>query len=67
MTAEQLHLKEQEAFLEWRRGLAALEQNNKLILTPFEKNLEVWRQLWRTVERSDVVLQIVDARLSTLR
>ncbi|GAB0496672.1 hypothetical protein MMPV_007986 [Pyropia vietnamensis] len=31
-------------------------------LTPFEKNLQVWRQLWRVVERSDVVVQIVDAR-----
>jgi large subunit GTPase 1 len=24
--------------------------------------LEVWRQLWRTCERSDLVVQIVDAR-----
>lgn len=30
--------------------------------TPFEKNLNVWRQLWRVIERSDVVVQIVDAR-----
>lgn len=32
------------------------------MLTPYEKNLEFWRQLWRVVERSDVVVQIVDAR-----
>ena len=32
------------------------------VMTPFEKNLEVWRQLWRVVERSKVVVQIVDAR-----
>lgn len=31
-------------------------------MTPFEKNLEFWRQLWRVIERSDVVVQIVDAR-----
>lgn len=31
-------------------------------VTPFEKNLEVWRQLWRVVERSDLVCQLVDAR-----
>ncbi len=31
-------------------------------ITPFEKNLEVWRQLWRVMERSDVIAQIVDAR-----
>jgi hypothetical protein len=28
------------------------------VLTPFEKNLEVWRQLWRVLERSDVVVQV---------
>lgn len=33
-----------------------------MVLTPFERNLELWRQLWRVVERSDVVVQIVDAR-----
>jgi ribosome biogenesis GTPase A len=31
-------------------------------VTPFEKNIEVWRQLWRVVERSDVLVQIVDSR-----
>jgi len=38
------------------------ETNEKLVLTPFEKNLEVWRQLWRVVERSDIIVQIVDSR-----
>lgn len=28
----------------------------------FERNIEIWRQLWITCERSDVVVQIVDAR-----
>lgn len=31
-------------------------------LTPFEKNLEVWKQLWRVLERSQIVVQILDAR-----
>lgn len=43
--------------------MATIEENNvNLAITPFEKNLEVWRQLWRVIERSDVLLQIVDAR-----
>ena len=33
-----------------------------LAITPFEKNLDVWKQLWRVVERAHVLLQIVDAR-----
>ncbi|KAM4549314.1 large subunit GTPase 1 homolog [Odontesthes bonariensis] len=53
---------EKDSFLKWRRELAQLEEEQKLILTPFERNLEFWRQLWRVIERSDVVAQIVDAR-----
>lgn len=32
------------------------------VMTPFERNLDFWRQLWRVVERSDIVVQILDAR-----
>lgn len=42
--------------------LSSLQDNQSLLLTPFERNLEVWRQLWRTCERSDLIVQIVDAR-----
>ncbi|KAL4446291.1 hypothetical protein ABPG77_003098 [Micractinium sp. CCAP 211/92] len=61
-TPEQLDDQERSSFYEWRRDLASLEQDERLVLTPFEKNLEVWRQLWRVLERSDVVVQVVDAR-----
>ncbi|KAM7189635.1 large subunit GTPase 1 [Naviculisporaceae sp. PSN 640] len=61
-TPEELDRREREAFLNWRRGLAELQENQDLLMTPFERNLEVWRQLWRVIERSDVVVQIVDAR-----
>ena len=62
MSAEELNASEKNAFLNWRRKLAQLEEQTGSILTPFEKNLEVWRQLWRVVERSSLVVQIVDAR-----
>lgn len=61
-TAAELDQRERESFLSWRRGLAELEENQDLLMTPFERNLEVWRQLWRVIERSDLVVQIVDAR-----
>ncbi|XP_024943699.1 large subunit GTPase 1 homolog isoform X2 [Cephus cinctus] len=61
-TAYELQTREKEEFLEWRRRLALLQEPEGLILTPYEKNLEFWRQLWRVVERSDVIVQIVDAR-----
>jgi large subunit GTPase 1 len=45
------------AFLQWRRDIATIEENNMtLAITPFEKNLDVWRQLWRVIERADVLL-----------
>ncbi|EDW65314.1 large subunit GTPase 1 homolog [Drosophila virilis] len=61
-SAEDLERAENEAFLNWRRDLALLQENEEILMTPYEKNLEFWRQLWRVVERSDVVVQIVDAR-----
>ncbi|KAK6496231.1 hypothetical protein TWF481_002255 [Arthrobotrys musiformis] len=61
-TPAELERMEKDSFLDWRRGLAELAENNDLLLTPFERNLEVWRQLWRVIERSDLVVQIVDAR-----
>mmetsp|Transcript_8023 Transcript_8023/g.11612 ORF Transcript_8023/g.11612 Transcript_8023/m.11612 type:complete len:704 (-) Transcript_8023:106-2217(-) len=65
-TPEELDRRENESFLEWRRAIAAREeqlvQTNRARVTPFEKNLEVWRQLWRVLERCSCVLQIVDAR-----
>ncbi|XP_041785121.1 large subunit GTPase 1 homolog [Anopheles merus] len=61
-TAEELLLAENASFLEWRRGLVALQEQDGMLMTPYEKNLDFWRQLWRVVERSDIVVQIVDAR-----
>lgn len=61
-TAEELQQHERDAFLAWRRTLAGIEQREHIIMTPFERNLEVWRQLWRVLERSDLIVQIVDAR-----
>lgn len=61
-TPAELDHRERESLLEWRRGLAELQEVDDLLMTPFERNLEVWRQLWRVIERSDLVVQIVDAR-----
>lgn len=63
MSAEDVDKNEKAAFLSWRRGIADLEAHNPgLHVSPFEKNLDFWRQLWRVVERSDLVVQVVDAR-----
>jgi len=59
MHPEELDQNERRHFLEWRRALAAVEEDERLTVTPFEKNLEIWRQLWRVCERSDIVVQVV--------
>lgn len=61
-TPQELDAREKASLLDWRRGLAELQESKDLLMTPFERNLEVWRQLWRVIERSDLVVQIVDAR-----
>lgn len=62
MPLDELDKLERQSFQQWRRNLAQLEENEHLLLTPFEKNLEVWKQLWRVIERSDLVVQILDSR-----
>jgi large subunit GTPase 1 len=64
MTAEDVAHNERVAFVKWRRRIAELEDANQgaFRATPFEKNIEVWRQLWRVMERSDMAVQVVDSR-----
>ncbi len=38
------------------------EKNTQIQITPYEKNIEVWKQLWRVVDRADMIIQIVDGR-----
>ena len=59
MTAHEIETQENMAFLEWRRDIASMEQDNiALAITPFEKNIDIWRQLWRVIEKSDLLLQV---------
>lgn len=62
ISSDELAGLEGEAFLNWRRSLARIEETEALVMTPYEKNLDFWRQLWRCVERADVLVQILDAR-----
>ena len=61
-SASQLQKSEKEAFLNWRRTLSLFQEEKNVLMTPFERNIEMWRQLWRVLEKSQLVVQIVDAR-----
>ncbi|KAJ3188282.1 Guanine nucleotide-binding-like protein 1 [Gaertneriomyces sp. JEL0708] len=52
--------REQAYFLQWLSSV--YQRFSPKELSYFEHNLEVWRQLWRVVEISDIILFIVDIR-----
>ncbi|GAB5589494.1 hypothetical protein Unana1_04394 [Umbelopsis nana] len=70
MTKEELEQSEKDEFDKWlndvyeRYGDTVQNSNDgeKDELSWFEHNLEVWRQLWRVLEISDVILIIIDIR-----
>eukprot|EP00956_Cyclotella_meneghiniana_P035215 scaffold112727_cov55-Cyclotella_meneghiniana.AAC.1 len=66
-----------KCFYQWRKSLQIAIKEEEIAavafkhqgggvkgasVTPYEKNLHVWRQLWRVLERSSIVLRIVNAR-----
>lgn len=48
-------------FSEWRKSLSRLK-TSYFVLTPYEKNINVWRQLWNVIERSSLIVQVLDSR-----
>ncbi|CBH12068.1 GTP-binding protein, putative [Trypanosoma brucei gambiense DAL972] len=57
--------REQARFKEYVRALDNYSlpgEMQKLQVSSYERNIDVWRQLWRTVELSDVVIIVTDAR-----
>uniref|UniRef100_A0A3Q2PBQ8 Guanine nucleotide-binding protein-like 1 n=1 Tax=Fundulus heteroclitus TaxID=8078 RepID=A0A3Q2PBQ8_FUNHE len=65
MTRESLLRKEEKSFKDYLQDLHS--RNPPGSLSHFEHNLETWRQLWRVLEMSDVVLLIVDIRHPVLQ
>lgn len=59
---ETIDRRETAAFRTWRERIAAAQEG-----APFyEHNLETWRQLWRVLERSDVIVIVADIRFPAL-
>ncbi|XP_055837376.1 guanine nucleotide-binding protein-like 1 isoform X1 [Episyrphus balteatus] len=66
MSKDILDMNENSYFRKYVESLRKnhIEENDRLSL--FELNLETWRQLWRVLEMSDVLLIIADIRYATL-
>lgn len=65
MTREELLRKEEKSYREYLDDLHS--RNPPGSLSHFEHNLETWRQLWRVLEMSDIILIIVDIRHPVLQ
>lgn len=62
-SAEEYQNLETAEFYRWRSKLATLENSNShIIMTPFERNLSIWRELWRAVEKANILFQVLDCR-----
>lgn len=57
-SVEQLNVREERLFADWVERMKTSSY--------FERNLETWRQLWRVLERSDVLILVADARYAAL-
>ena len=66
MSREILMANEERYFFKYITNLEKKHYDDMKQLSYFELNLETWRQLWRVLELSDIVLVIVDARFPTL-
>ncbi|XP_029649152.1 guanine nucleotide-binding protein-like 1 [Octopus sinensis] len=60
LSKEQLDAKEEEYFKKYLDNIHS--QYSPKELSYFELNLETWRQLWRVLEMSDIILLIIDIR-----
>lgn len=75
MTPEELAAVEQLAYAQWTQAIAAAQQERRSHgdgggegpkINMYERNVEVWRQLWRVVDRCSVLVHLADARCPLL-
>lgn len=58
---EEYKNEERKLFNAWKLNMNAILSKEGTV-TPYERNINVWRQLWFTLENNDLIVQIVDAR-----
>ncbi|EOQ99751.1 Guanine nucleotide-binding protein-like 1 [Wallemia ichthyophaga EXF-994] len=67
MSKKELETNEVIQFKRWLKfNDEALDKLQKQDVGVYERNIEVWRQFWRTCEMSQVLLILIDIRLPTI-
>mmetsp|Transcript_93580 Transcript_93580/g.222467 ORF Transcript_93580/g.222467 Transcript_93580/m.222467 type:complete len:645 (+) Transcript_93580:99-2033(+) len=62
ISSGRLHHREAQSFKKWLDEVQELIQQRGGYPPAFETNLQVWRQLWRVLERCHVAVVVLDAR-----
>eukprot|EP00440_Ansanella_granifera_P075069 gb/GFBE01081469.1/.p1 GENE.gb/GFBE01081469.1/~~gb/GFBE01081469.1/.p1 ORF type:complete len:685 (+),score=150.52 gb/GFBE01081469.1/:1-2055(+) len=62
LSSGRLHHREAQSFKNWLDDVQALIQERGGYPPAYETNLQVWRQLWRVLERCHVAVVVLDAR-----
>jgi ribosome biogenesis GTPase A len=62
MTKGEVDNQEEEYFRNYLHNITTICNSSGKQINQFENNLNVWRQLWRVIERSDILLILVDCR-----
>eukprot|EP00442_Polarella_glacialis_P045881 CAMPEP_0115095590 /NCGR_PEP_ID=MMETSP0227-20121206/29144_1 /TAXON_ID=89957 /ORGANISM="Polarella glacialis, Strain CCMP 1383" /LENGTH=622 /DNA_ID=CAMNT_0002489013 /DNA_START=177 /DNA_END=2045 /DNA_ORIENTATION=+ len=62
LSSGRLHHRETQSFKQWLVDVRELIVERGGYPPAFEQNLQVWRQLWRVLERCDVAVVVLDAR-----
>lgn len=62
LSSGRLHFREAQLFQQWLADVRQLIADRGGYPAAFEQNLQVWRQLWRVLERCNVAVIVVDAR-----
>jgi len=62
VSSGRLHHREVQGFKQWLAEVQRLIEERGGYPPAFEQNLQVWRQLWRVLERCDVAVVVIDVR-----
>jgi len=62
LSSGRLHHREVQGFKTWLQDVQGLIAERGGYPPAYEQNLQVWRQLWRVLERCDVAVVVIDAR-----
>ncbi|KAF0701424.1 Aste57867_8126 [Aphanomyces stellatus] len=63
---DDLSAAEEESFRIWLTTLHETCEATKRAINSYERNLQVWRQLWRVIEKANVLVHLADSRCPLL-